>query len=602
MRRARAWNRLRRALSARRLPVWYHPDYRLPLGGLELSHGLEPRRADHVAWYLLEVGAIDKRDVRTPERATYADLARVHGHAWLESLGRPETLAAIFGVSSREVDLDATMNLVRRAVGGTLAAAREALLTRGPTLNLQGGFHHAFPDKGGGLCAVNDLAVAVAGLRDEGFEGRVVILDLDAHPPDGTHACLQDDPDTWIGSISGADWGALPGVDETVLPRGAGDVPYLEALSGLLARMPRPALAFVLAGGDVLAGDRFGVLGLSLDGARRRDLAVAEALSGLPSVWLPGGGYSPAAWRALAGTGLALALRSDDPLPPDIDPLEARMSALFASVNPGALGQSELTLDESDLAEALGMARADVPMRLLGYYTAEGLEYALHHYGVLTQIERLGFRDLRVVLDRADVGERFRLLGRARDDGDGREHTLVESVLERQLVRCPLIPGVEGSGPDGAGVPLLYVHWLTLRNPRASFTASRPALPGQDAPGLGMAPEASELLDRMATRLGLAGVALRPAWYHVAYASRGRFHFLDPARQGRFEALVRDLAGVPLLRATCLVAEGRVRLNGAPYHWEPDLMVSWRLPAPQDAETVAAARASSRFSVDGRDS
>src|SRR5205807_924723 len=82
---------------------------------------------------------------------------------------------------------------------------------------------------------------------------------------------------------------------------------YLAALDALLERMPRGELAFVLAGGDVLAGDPVGLLGLSLEGCRERDLRVADALVRVPSVWLPAGGYTLDAWRVLAGTGLALA-------------------------------------------------------------------------------------------------------------------------------------------------------------------------------------------------------------------------------------------------------------------------------------------------------
>ncbi len=52
----------------------------------------------------------------------------------------------------------------------------------------------------------------------------------------------------------------------------------------------------------------------------------------------------------------------------------------------------------------------------------------------------------------------------------------------------------------------------------------------------------------MAERLKLAGVAFRPMWYHLAMQSRARFRFVDPLRQGRFEALVRDLAHLPAAR------------------------------------------------------
>jgi hypothetical protein len=79
----------------------------------------------------------------------------------------------------------------------------------------------------------------------------------------------------------------------------------------------------------------------------------------------------------------------------------------------------------------------------------------------------------------------------------------------------------------------------------------------------------------MARRLHLSGVAFRPAWYHVAYvAHQGGFAFVDPARQGRFLALLRDLepAG-SLLEITTAIAAGRVSLDGQPYAWEADDMV-----------------------------
>jgi len=42
-----------------------------------------------------------------------------------------------------------------------------------------------------------------------------------------------------------------------------------------------------------------------------------------------------------------------------------------------------------------------------------------------------------------------------------------------------------------------------------------------------------------------------------------------------------------------------VRENGAPYAWEPDVMLRWLGPPPDDdAKVVAAARERTRFTVD----
>ena len=588
-------NRVMRALHDPTLPVYYSAHYRLPIASLESSMGIEPRRADLAAWALVEQGVIRPGQLQVPPRVRYRDLFRVHTAEYLESLTRPEPLAQVFAAPPGEVVVDEVLHTVRLAVGATVAGARLALQRKGPVLNLLGGFHHAFPAKGAGMCAVNDLAVAIAALREEGLKGQVAIIDLDAHPPDGTAACLEGQTEVWLGSISGVDWGPLPAaVDEVVLPQ-AVDATYLHALDGLLARMPRPVLAFVVAGGDVLAGDRLGCLALTMAGVRRRDLVVARALHGIPSLWVPGGGYREDAWHVLAGTGMALALGSRVAIPARVDPLSLRFAEVSQALDPQRLrgvgsaeGDDEAWITEADLADVLGMPGRGA-VRLLGYYSAQGIEYALYRFGLLEQVRRLGYEDLRVVVDRVALGDRMRLLGRA----DGQEHLLVEGVYARHRVQPP-------RGATSEVLPrVLFVHWLTLRHPRGTWSAERPQLPGQDAPGLGMAREAGEMLARMAERLELAGVALRPAWYHVAFACRSRFRFVDPARQGRYEALLDALSTLPLLDATKAVAEGRVLLDGQPYTWEPDLMVAWRQEPPwaEDRAAVLAARQAAHFEV-----
>jgi acetoin utilization deacetylase AcuC-like enzyme len=563
-------------LHRRELAVWYDPRFRLPLSSLEAAAAMQPRRADYAIWWLREHGAVPARAVRTPHRISFENLARVHTPELLESLGHPETLARIFSVDPTDIPVDEAMTTVRLACGATLAAAREALRTGAPALTLLGGFHHAGPGRAGGFCPVNDVAVAIATLRAEGFRGTVAVLDLDAHPPDGIAECLASDPDAWVGSLSGSDWGPLDRVDETVLPEGTGDGAYLSALGALLSRMPRPDLAFVIAGGDVLAGDRFGKLALTLSGARERDLLVAAELEGVPSVWMPGGGYCRDAWRVLAGTGMAIATASRQPIPRSYDPLGAEFARVSAALSPANLTEAgELTAD--DIEEALGI-RPRRQRLLLGFYTPTGLEHALFRFGIFDHLERLGFRQFRAAFDTTGTGERVRILGQCA----GVEHVLMELVVERRRV---------------LEAEVLYVHWLSLRNPRAQFSERRPRLPGQEVPGLGIARETGTMLAQMAIRLGLAAVVFRPAHYHTAYVARREFAFVDPRRQGRFDALVRDLAGMPLLEATVAVAEGRVRMNGEPYAWEADEMAHWLRDAPAASDEVERERERVRFTV-----
>ncbi|MDP2306730.1 MAG: histone deacetylase [Pseudomonadota bacterium] len=555
------------------LPTWHHPDYRMPLPSIEARSGAEPRRADYVAWHLVATGALKPRDLLSPPLATWHELSRAHEDSLLRTLDDPEVLARIYGTDPAEIMVDEVLRTVRLACGGTIAAARAALAEGRATVNLLGGFHHAGPDRAGGSCAVNDIAVAVAALRDAGFDHRVSVIDLDAHPPDGTAACLARDHSSWIGSISGSNWVALPDVDETVLPPGSGDELYLETLDALLARRPESGLVFVLAGGDVLRGDRLGQLGLSLEGALERDARVLASLGRTPSVWLPAGGYHPDAWRLFAGTANLLATGRKEFVPKGPDPLRGQFAGIAAGLDAQKLGDDEW-ITTADLEGTL--SHRETEPRLLGHYTASGVEYAMYRYGVLTQLQRLGYRNVRVRLDRGEIGDRMRIYGTA----GGLEHLLTETVLARDRVD---------------GKPVLLIHWMTLRNPRALFSTDRPRLRGQEVPGLGMAREAGELLSRVALRLGLAGVAFRPMHLHSAWTGRHEFHFVEAPRQARFEALMRDARGRPLPVIDAALDEGRVLLDGAPYRWEPDMMVSWLASEGPDQATVEKNKEGMRF-------
>lgn len=566
-----------RILGRATLPIFYTPDYRLPIAGFESSTGIEPRRADFVAWYLADRAGVPLSDFHLPPLASFEELARVHTHDLLDELARPAPLARVFAADPAEIRVDEIWHTVRHAVGGTVTAARLALERKGSVLNLLGGFHHAFPDKAGGLCPVNDIAVAIAALRADGFRGRVAILDLDAHPPDGTAACLARDPSVWIGSLSASNWGALPNVDEILLPPVTDDAAYLTALDELLGRMPAPDLAFVVAGGDVLGGDKMGLLAMTLDGVRRRDLRLVDALAARPAVWVPGGGYHADSWKVLAGTGLALTRHSRAPVDPRYDPLAARFSAIAGKLGAKELGGSH-EFTTADMEESLGLGPDRGRKLLLGFYSAAGVELGFERLGILPFLRRLGFGAFRVAIDEVGTGDRLRLYGSAA----GQEHMLVEAVMARQRV-----------GDED----LLFVNWLKLENPLASFSDSRPRLPGQEKPGLGLARESGEVFQRIAHRLQLAGLAFRPSWYHMAFAARRGFRFVDPERQGRFEALVRDLAGMSLLDATIAASEGRLRMNGAPYAWEADDMVQWRTPHGLDEDRVRAERERVKFEV-----
>ncbi|MCL2012716.1 MAG: histone deacetylase [Cystobacterineae bacterium] len=539
------WFQRRKALG-----LWFHAAYRLPLA---LS-GISIRRPEEVLYFFLKYKIVLPKKVHTPKPISYASLSHIHTEEYLHSLSRPGVLAHIFAVDANELMEAELLHSLRLACGGTVEAAHWSLQTKCPALNLLGGFHHAAPSRGAGFCALNDLAVAIAELREQGFKGPINILDLDAHPPDGTAECLKSLGHVWMGSLSASLWGTLPGVDETLLPEGSGDTSYLEALKCLLARMPLAELNFVLAGGDVLADDPLGQLSLSLAGVRQRDQMVASKLNKQPSVWLPAGGYGPHAWKVFAGTGLALAYGSLHPIPEHFEPMAERFqyTSKRKKKKRGTLRES-IQLGEVELGEALGNAPKG-PLKLLGVYSSEAIEFALERFQFFHVVRRLGYSEFRLELSRKDAWDKIRVLGQC----------ALGLVL---LAECEL-----GIGRIKER-PVLYINWLTLCHPMAKFRENRPQLPGQSFPGLGLSTETAHFLLLLAKERHLDGVVFKPSWYHMAYAARRLCRFVEAQRQGRFLALMRDLERWPLLVATQALAQGKVQLNGQPYVWEPLDMV-----------------------------
>lgn len=237
-------------------------------------------------------------ELRVPEVASDRELESVHHSAYVESVTRGTLSAA----EIRRIGFpwsEALVERSRRSVGGTLEAARAAL-SDGVGVNLSGGTHHAFPDRGEGFCVFNDVAVAARVMQREGRAGRIAILDLDVHQGNGTAFVFRGVPEVFTLSVHGANnypFRKEPGDLDLELPDGTGDDPYLAAAAeGVRRALDRPGteLAFFLAGADPFAGDRLGRLSLSKEGLRQRDRMVLTACRkrGIPVAVVMGGGYA----------------------------------------------------------------------------------------------------------------------------------------------------------------------------------------------------------------------------------------------------------------------------------------------------------------------
>ena len=237
-------------------------------------------------------------EVQEAEAAGWDQLRRTHDEAWVARvrdgrLARREELALGLPWSPELVERS------RRSTGATIMAARAAL-EDGVAANLGGGTHHAFAHSGRGFCVFNDVVTALRELRASDRVRRALIVDVDVHQGDGTHALLAADADAFTISVNGwrnYPFRRVPGDVEVDLPDGTGDDEYLAELARVLPaalRRSRPELCFVLAGADPYEGDRLGRLSLTKAGLRERDVLVRDTLEavGVPICVTLAGGYA----------------------------------------------------------------------------------------------------------------------------------------------------------------------------------------------------------------------------------------------------------------------------------------------------------------------
>ena len=523
---------------------------------------MDPLRADRILAFLSNEGLIRREEISLPQSAALKNILLVHAPEYLEALQRPETLTGILGVSVDDDELEQVLALQRLMVGGTIHATRWALSTRCVAVNLGGGFHHAGRAQGSGFCVFNDIAIAIERLRQRGFTEPVLVVDLDLHDGNGTREIFAADASVHTFSIHNEHWGDIRAVASTSIALGAGvsDDPYLEALREMLPPVfesVRPGLVIYLAACDVAEDDAIGNWKLSAEGILARDRFVVDLARSRrePLVVVLGGGYGDGSWRHSARFFSWLLTGSPIEPPSNEELTLLRFRQIKATLDAAHLtvtrDDSGWDLTEDDLVGLL----PGIPhhTRFLQFFSKVGVEVLLERFGILQQIRARGFKAPLVHLELDHpLGQTLKIFG----DADRRE-LLVELRVHRSTRAVP-------------GHEVLEVEWMLLQNPREQFADARPALPGQQHPGLGMLPEMFGWLVVLSETLSLDGVLFHPNHYHVAAVSHRHARFLEPHAEALFRALQLLLSGWPLQDASRAVDEGRVfdARSGKPVRWE----------------------------------
>jgi acetoin utilization deacetylase AcuC-like enzyme len=251
------------------------------------------------------------------EPVARADLLRVHGQAYVDTLERLSPSAGI-----RRLDMDTEMS------PGTLAAARlaagaVAAATRAVAAGEIGRAfcavrppgHHAGPNLAMGFCLFSNIAIAARVAQDAGLR-RVAVADFDVHHGNGTQAVFETDPDLFFASVHESP--AYPGtgaadevglgniVNAPVAPMSPREI-WRSAFEGLMERLDAfaPDLILISAGFDAHANDPLAHQALEaedFDWATRAIAEVARRRCGGKLVSTLEGGYD---LRGLAESAVA---------------------------------------------------------------------------------------------------------------------------------------------------------------------------------------------------------------------------------------------------------------------------------------------------------
>lgn len=123
-------------------------------------------------------------------------------------------------------------------------------------------------------------------------------------------------------------------------------------------------------------------------------------------------------------------------------------------------------------------------------------------------------------------------------------------------------------GPSFYGYSFLIFEWLTIQDPLHDFSEKRPALPGQDHPGLGMGKKLVDLFSYLARLTRKDGLLAFPAYFHNAMLFGRYFAFLSPEKAAEVEAIHKTFPKIPFKHMAWIVYLNCLKCaDGKAYEW-----------------------------------
>lgn len=257
-----------------------------------LKYELIPRQ-------LLYEGVIQPEQIHEPSPCDVETLLLTHTHQYVQAVAN----GTLDSSHIRRIGFPWSAGLYQREImicQGTIDCALHAI-KHGVGLNVAGGTHHAYADRGEGFCLFNDMAVAANYLLQHNLAHRILIIDLDVHQGNGTAHIFRNTPNVYTFSMHGRDnYPFFKEISDRDVPlvNGIEDEEYLNLLQANLDEIFsqfKPDFVFYLSGVDILNTDKFGKLNITPAGCMQRDIMVFDYCKRykLPVTVAMGGGYSP---------------------------------------------------------------------------------------------------------------------------------------------------------------------------------------------------------------------------------------------------------------------------------------------------------------------
>jgi acetoin utilization deacetylase AcuC-like enzyme len=272
-------------------PIYQHP---LPEG-----HRFPMLKYELIPEQLLYEGTCTQENFFSPNPVDEKWILRTHDKTYWEDLKNlrldPKMIRKIGFPLSEQLVLRETI-ITQGSIDCSVYAQKYGI-----SMNVAGGTHHAYTNRGEGFCLLNDVAIASNYLLDNGLATKILVIDLDVHQGNGTAEIFQNEPRVFTFSMHGKENYPLHKEHSDLdieLKTFTKDDEYLAILFETLPKLfqeQKPDFLFYISGVDILETDKLGKLSVSIQGCYRRDEFVFEQAikNKLPIVVSMGGGYSP---------------------------------------------------------------------------------------------------------------------------------------------------------------------------------------------------------------------------------------------------------------------------------------------------------------------